>query len=224
LPLLVYNQEVKKIKKFVWSVLNHLKLGGSIHLTLNGALVEDGWFKSFYFKRSINKEGEPIPWYTYSFIKFIEPRLKKQFDAFEFGCGNSTLWYAQRIRSVKSVEHNIEWFNKMKDKIPLNALLVHQTLFENGDYAREVLAENKNYHLIIIDGEDRNNCLVHAVSKLCMDGVIIYDNSDRSEYNFSYDLLAKSGFKRIDFKGLGPIVNVNSCTTVFYRQDNCLGI
>jgi hypothetical protein len=215
---------VKKIKKFAWSLLNRLKIGGTVHLLLNGALVEDGWFKSFYSKRSIDSNGQPIPWYTYSFIKFIEPRLKKNFDAFEFGCGNSTLWYAQRVRSVKSVEHNLDWFNRMKERLPANAILVYKALFENGDYSREVQVESKSYHLIIIDGEDRNNCLIHSLSKLSDDGVIVYDNTDRSDYQASYKLLSDSGFKRLDFIGLGPIVNLNSSTSIFYREKNCLEI
>jgi hypothetical protein len=215
---------MKKIKKFIWAVLNHLKMGGSIQLLLNGALIEDGWFKSFHSKKSIDRNDQPIPWCTYPFIKFIEPRIKGEFDVFEFGCGNSTLWYAKRVRSIKSVEHNEHWFSRMKNTLPANAILVHRELSEKGTYSEEVLSENKNYHIIIIDGEDRNNCLVHSLTKLTPDGIIVYDNTDRPDYQLSYELLAKSGFRRLDFIGLAPIVNVNSSTSIFYRSQNCLGI
>ena len=97
-------------------------------------------------------------------------------------------------------------------------------LQENGDYAREVLNAIENYHIIIIDGEDRNNCLIHALLKLTDDGIIVFDNTDREDYNSSYQLLLSSGFKRIDFTGMVPISNINSCTSIFYRQHNCLGI
>ncbi len=215
---------LKKIKKIIWSILNTLKIGGPIQLMLNGALIDDGWYNSFYTKESIDKNGQPIPWCTYPFIKFIEPRLRKNFIAFEFGCGNSTLWYAERIKSIKSVEHNKSWYEKMNKKVPTNSTIIFRELQENGDYAREVLNATENYHIIINDGEDRNNCLKHALLKLTDDGIIVFDNTDREDYDSSYQLLLSSGFKRIDFTGMVPISNINSCTSIFYRQHNCLGI
>lgn len=215
---------MKPIKKIIWKILNLVHIGGSIQFLLNGALIEDGWFKSFHSKKSVDAKGNPLPWCTYSFIKFIEPRLKKQLDVFEFGCGNSTLWYAQRISSIKAVEHNQNWFLQMKKNLPKNVNLVFQQLKEDGDYAKEILQEQKSYHLIIIDGEDRNNCVKHSLQKLTQDGVIIYDNSYREEYADSFRLLQEKGFKRIDFHGLAPIINYNSCTSVFYREKNCLKI
>lgn len=215
---------MKKIKKLIWSILNGLRIGGQIQLLLNGALIEDGWYKSFHTKTSVNKNGVPVPWCTYPFIKFIEPRLKKEFDVFEFGCGNSTLWYAKRVNRVKSVEHDKTWLERMNRLIPSNAKLVHKELTEDGEYAKEVLNDSNQYDIIVIDGEDRNNCLKHSLSKLKSQGIIVYDNTDRTDYEQSYQRLAYEGFKRVDFFGLAPIVNVNSCTSVFYRENNCLGI
>jgi hypothetical protein len=201
-----------------------MRIGGPIQLVLNGALLDDGWFVSYYTKESINRERERIPWCTYSFIKFIEPRLKKEFDVFEFGCGNSTYWYAKKVNSIRSVEHNKMWMDKIFSLLPANATIVNQSLTVDGDYAKEVLRDNRNYHIIIIDGEDRNNCLKHSISKLKKDGVIIFDNSDRMEYEQSFELLSITGFRRIDFVGIGPIVSIKSCTSIFYRENNCLGI
>ena len=218
------NLPVKKLKYLIWSALNTLKIGGPIQLLLNGSLIENGWYKSFYDKQSIDINNQPIPWCTYPFIKFIEPRLKKDFVAFEFGCGNSTLWYSKKIKSIKSVEHNKEWYNKMCKQIPSNSIIVYKDLNEDGEYAKEALNSNAVYHIVIIDGEDRNNCLRHSLLKLTHDGIIIFDNTDREDYLPSYQLLETSGFKRIDFTGMAPIINFNSCTSIFYRANNCLGI
>lgn len=215
---------MRTIKKFIWTVLNTLKLGGPLQLLLNGALIDDGWYKSFYGKQSIDNNNQPIPWCTYPFIKFIEPRLKKDFIAFEFGCGNSTLWYSRKITSIKSVEHNKEWYNRMTKQVPSNSTIVYKEINENGDYAKEVLNSHENYDIVIIDGEDRNNCLKYSLGKLTVYGVIVFDNTDRDDYSPSYILLGKSGFKRIDFTGMAPIINTNSCTSIFYRENNCLGI
>jgi predicted O-methyltransferase YrrM len=112
----------------------------------------------------------------------------------------------------------------MVKKLTGNASVVFRELFPDGEYAREILKDAKKYHLIIIDGEDRNNCLKYSLEKLTDDGIIIYDNSDRPDYAESFKLLAEKGFKRIDFYGMAPIVNYNSCTSVFYKNNNCLNI
>ena len=41
----------------------------------NSALIKIGWFKSFREKSVVDKNDNPIPWWTYSFIDFIEKKL-----------------------------------------------------------------------------------------------------------------------------------------------------
>ncbi len=54
--------------------------------------------------------------------------------------------------------------------------------------------------------------------------MVIWDNSDRSDYEEGYEFLLGQGFRRLDFYGLGPINVMASCTSVFYREQNCLGL
>ena len=215
---------IKSLKKTIWKFLNRLRIGGPIQLLLDSGVLEDGWFKSYYTRQSVDLRGNPIPWCTYSFLKFIEPRLKEHFNIFEYGCGNSTIWYAKKVNSIKSVEHNKNWFELIVSNLPGNAKVVLIELNENGNYAKEVLVENKKYEIIIIDGVERNNSVKFAMTGLTEDGVIIYDNTQLEEYFPSIDMLIDSGFKRIDFIGTLPIVAHNNTTTIFYRDKNCLGI
>ena len=215
---------IRKIKNLVWAFLRKINLGGPIQLMLTGALIEDGWYKSFNTKTSVDKKGEPIPWCTYSFIKFIEPRLKKTFNVFEYGCGNSTIWYAKRVNSIKAIEHNQNWRNTISMELPSNAYVYFKEFSINGDYAKAILNEENEFNIIVIDGIDRNNCLKYSLRKITSDGIIVFDNSEREEYNESYPILESAGFRRVDFWGLGPIVNINSCTSIFYRINNCIGI
>lgn len=214
----------KNLKKIIWKFLNSLKIGGPVQLLNTGALIDDGWYNSFYKKMSIDKNNNPTPWYTYSFLKFIEPRLKKHFHVFEFGAGNSTLWYSNKVCSINSVDHNKNWYDQLLSNLPSNTKIVFKELTENGEYSKEVLNSNKNFHIIVVDGEDRNNCIKNSFKKLTEDGVIIFDNTERTEYNESYKLLQENGFKRIDFIGMGPIGSWNFSTSVFYKNNNCLGI
>jgi hypothetical protein len=215
---------IKVIKKAIWRILIKLRIGGAIQLMLAGGLLDDGWFNSFNTKQSVDKNNKPIPWCTYSFIKFIEPRLKKKFSVFEYGSGNSTLWYAERVGSVKSVEHDQNWFNKNHLHYPTNVKAVFRTFNNDQAYANEINKDGTTYNIIIIDGVDRNNCVRCSINNLTEDGVIIYDNTQVPEYGPSIEFLVQNGFKRLDFEGLLPIVAHNNITSIFYRDRNCLGI
>lgn len=215
---------MRKIKNFIWLILRKINLGGVVQLILKSALLEDGWFNSFNKKESIDKLGNPIPWNTYPYIKFIEPRLKDTFQLFEFGSGNSTIWYAEKVRSIKSVENDEGWFKVISNKLPKNAQVVHHELSYDGNYAKEVEKDNIKYNMIIVDGRDRVNTIKYSIQQLSEDGVIIFDNSNLPQYSKAIELLSKQNFKRIDFIGISPITAHNNYTTIFYKRNNCLGI
>jgi len=215
---------IRTVKKSVWKTLNALKLGGVAQLIAGSALTENGWFRSFHSKQSVDRIGQPIPWCTYPFIHFIEPRLNSQMNVFEFGCGNSTLWYASRIKTIKAVEHDDTWVKIVRPRLPDNATVVHKSLEAGDQYPTEVRSAGKLYHIVIVDGRRRNLCARNAVDCLTPDGIIIWDNTSRVNYQPGMAFLQEQGFRRIDFWGMAPIVGELSCTSIFYRSGNCLNI
>lgn len=190
------------------------------------ALLDDGWFRSCKEGASVDKGGLPIPWMTYSSIDFIKPRLKSTFDLFEYGCGNSTLFYASLVHTVTSVEHEEDWAELVKKKSPENVTLLTQDLEYGGDYCKSCIGQSMKYDIVVIDGRDRVNCVKQVVSSgaLKEDGVIIFDNTDRTCYEEAYLLLLNLGYKRLDFFGIGPLVQIKTCTSVFYKKNNVLEI
>ena len=211
---------IQFLKKNTWNFLNQVSLGGSVQLYLSGALKDYGWFESFRLKQSIDAKGNPLPWYTYPFISFLEPRLKPSFEVFEYGSGNSTRWYAGRIRHITAVEHDSDWIKQIKPKLPKNAELIEKPLGDS--YIQSV--KDGHYQIVIVDGRNRVKCACFAADFLTEDGVIILDNSERSWYLNAKKYLDQKGFRRLDFVGMTPIVSIETCTSVFYRDGNCLGI
>ena len=211
------------MKKIIWKILNSLKVGGPLQLYLNSQLKDIGWFNSFYKKESTDKHNKPLPWYTYPFISFLEPRLSKEMNVFEYGSGNSTIWFSERVSFITSVEHNKGWYDKVKKELPSNVSLVYKEI-QNNCYANEVSSSGNKYDFIIIDGVDRNNCVYACINHLTPTGVIIYDNSQRDEYKESINFLISKGFKKLDFWGMTAITPVISCTSIFYKNGNCLEI
>ena len=191
-----------------------------------GYLGKWGWPESWYLKRAQDKEGNPIPWLTYPAIDFLSDRLNNTIRVFEYGSGSSTSWFVNKVGSIISCEHDFDWYEIVKAELGdnPNANLVFRDLEKGADYEEEVLNQNKRFDLILIDGRRRNSCGANSIRALSDTGVIIWDNSDRSEYQQGIAKLLESGFKRLDFYGPAPGSFRESCTTIFYRADNILGI
>lgn len=215
---------MKSIKKIIWRILNWFKIGGAIQLAYESALVDQGWFQSFHSKKSIDANGEPLPWCTYPFINFIAPRLHKQMDVFEYGSGNSTRWYASKVKSILAVEHDKSWYEFVKNQLPNNATVVYRSLEDIEAYTHEISQKGLSYSIVIVDGRQRVKCVEAAIPYLTTDGVIVFDNPERPNYQPAFDLLQSKGFKRIDFWGFAPVTAHHNCTSIFYRNNNCLGI
>jgi hypothetical protein len=212
------------MKEYFWSFLRFWGLGGHVAIHLSESeLRTNGWFRSFDARQALDAQGQTIPWLTYPFIDFLSPRLRPEFTVCEFGAGSSTTWFAARCAQVVSIEHNEAWAARLRPLLTANVELRLATDPET--YAQQAELSGKTFQLILIDGIERNACLHRAARSLAPDGVVILDNSDRiAEYLPGTHALAEAGFRRLDFWGMCPGISVKSCTTVFYRAGNVLGI
>lgn len=189
-----------------------------------GYLHSIGWFNAFDSKSPVDVNNNPLPWVTYSFIDFIKDRLKPEHAVFEFGSGNSTSFYAQRTGIVVSVEHDKEWYDKISKEKPDNAEVIFCELVRDGDYCRMPVKLGEQFDIIIVDGRDRVNCCIQALQALSASGVVVLDDSERLEYRDGINYLLDQGFKQIPFSGISPGLFYYKSTTVFYKENNCLGI
>ncbi len=189
-----------------------------------GYLARTGWVKSVRAGRSIDAGGNPVPWITFPAIAFLESRVKPTMRVFEYGSGNSTLWWAARVAFVETCEHDPDWARRVEPLLPGNARLRLIALGQGSRYSRAAADTGQTYDIIVIDGRQRVDCARSCLPALEPDGVVIWDNSDREEYAAGYRHLLDHGFRRIDFTGLGPINAYGWTTSVFYRDRNCLGI
>lgn len=214
------------LKRAILSVVEK-NLTGRKYLSLyrfKDHLEKMGWFRSIETNLPVDNEGNPLPWYTYPAISFLEKKIEPQMKIFEYGTGNSTLWWGKRVASVISIEHDLEWYESMKKRVPSNIEYKYSELVDDGAYCRIISKYEKKFDIVVIDGRDRVNCAKNTLKALRDNGIIIWDNSDRVAYNDGYQYLLDNGFKRLDFFGLGPINNISWCTSIFYRKNNCLEI
>jgi hypothetical protein len=215
---------MNKVSSVLQLLTNPSRLKMLMSFNHKGYFVDIGWFKSFDTRSAVDKDGYPIPWVTYPFIDFIKERIKKQHTVFEFGSGNSTLFYAKYAGNVISVEHDKEWYDKIVSEKAENSEMIYCDLVYGGDYCKMPVTLGKKFDLIIVDGRDRVNCCKTAPEALSENGVIILDNSEREAYKPGIEFLVKSGYKHLFFSGIVPGLFYRVTTSIFYKDGNCLGL
>jgi hypothetical protein len=212
-------------KQQIKNLLNRLNLFSLYRLLLKTSPLQvDGWFRSFRDNAPVDGAGNSIPWIAYPAIEFINMRVKPEMSVFEYGCGGSTSWWASRVKEVVACEHDEKWYAKIKNSLPDNVTLHHVPLEYGGEYAGKVSEFPEKFDIVFIDGRDRKNCAISAVKGLKPNGVIIFDDSNRAEYNEGYQFLFQNGFRKIEFVGMYPLGIIKTETAIFYRSDNVFNI
>ena len=184
-------------------------------------LQTSGWLNSLYSGKPINQEAKPIPSYTYPAIEFIENKIDSDFRIFEYGSGNSSLWWSERVTQVISIESDANWFGYIKENMPSNVELY--LIEDDLKYASAINQyEDHSFDVIIVDGSNRNQCAEFAISKVKNQGFIIFDNTDDHRHAPGVEKLQASGFIRIDFYGMIPSYLYKNCTSIFFKDVNLL--
>lgn len=187
-------------------------------------LYATGWLQSLTAGRPVSNCGKPIPWMNFTVIAVLAERLNKSMSLFEYGSGYSTLFYAERVGSVDSVEYDQEWFGTIREQLPDNANLIFVERSTDGDYCRTITRMGKKYDVVIVDGRDRVNCIAQSIGALSERGVILLDDSQREKYRAGIELATAKGFRALNLQGLKATGTTVESTTILYRADNCLGI
>ena len=181
---------------------------------------EYGFQTSYENWSSIDVNGQPIPWMTYSAVYYLSQLDLSSKKVFEWGSGNSSLYFSTRAQHVTTVESDINWYNYVLEQKEANNVVF---LKDADSYACCIDEMKESYDVISIDGDiyRRLECAVHAITKLNAGGIIILDNSDWLEGTCEF--LRGQGFTQIDFAGPGPINEYMWCTSIFFKGDISIG-
>ncbi len=139
------------------------------------------------------KRNPDKPWLCPGSIRFLEKTLSKQMNGVEFGSGRSTVWFSRQLGHVVSVEHAVEWYNKIKADLESAGI-------SNVDYRLipldqpESEPEQENYAVlpayvrvldsfadnsldfIFVDGHYRTTCVKQSLAKLKPGGLLFVDD------------------------------------------------
>ena len=131
--------------------------------------IDYGHLLSKNKQEAIDTNNNPIPWFTYPSIDYLRQLDLSNKIMLEWGSGNSSLFFAQRVKELYSIDHNIEWYEKVKQFKIKNQTLV----FADTDYELKPKEFNVKFDIILIDGVKREACSKEATKMLNNGGLII---------------------------------------------------
>jgi predicted O-methyltransferase YrrM len=120
------------------------------------------------------------PWLTRDSVRFLDQVLQSADVGLEFGSGRSSVWFAQRMKHLTSVEDNREWHVKVSGLIAdrqLTGRLSYLFRENRDDYLAEANAcADESLDFCLVDGSYRDECAIRVVSKIKRGGLLVIDN------------------------------------------------
>lgn len=205
------------MKKLMKSLLPNKFISSVQHIkkqiqNFRGLAKAYGQWQTIRDWNSVDSQGHPVPWYTYPTTEFLTHLDLTEFDVFEYGSGNSTVWWAGRAKQVTSVEDDESWHNRIENRIHSDLHNIRYKL-EKDPVKYYTMATNE-HDIVIVDGKHRRECLEH-LHEIDWGGVmLILDNADwyPKSVQFIQDNIR---WMQVDFHGFGPINDYTWTTSIF---------
>lgn len=144
---------------------------------------------------SIKYNDRVLPWltrgannYILNYITGKKYATNTKPKVLEFGCGKSTD-FLRKYCDLTSIEHDPEFAEKHHHP----RMLVRKRPYNNIDFMGE-------FDIIIVDGRDRCECVESSIQNVMRGGLLVLDNSERTNYSKATELLDSVSNTRIDFK------------------------
>lgn len=194
-----------------------------------------GHFHSALRSRAVDRNKQPIPWYTYPAIDFLAGKDYQGRRVLEFGAGNSTFWWMRRAAQVVALEGRSEWADLLKPRLTPNVVL---HLMSSPQEDLTPLLGGKKFDIIIIDGPDGTG-YTRAQAATCIlelqlvaeGGAVVLDDSEGSfdtpgnewqSARQNVEQFRKQGYSRVDFFGHAPGQLQWRCTSIFFKGTSFL--
>lgn len=185
------------------------------------------WVKRLYFRigkpflrfhYTVFKWFHPgTPWTSPASIVFFNEGLDRTMTGFEFGSGISTLFFAQRLKELVSIEHDVTWHKQIQQRLTsagiTNVTYVLREPHAEGSEIEDVVQlegkmlqhgfssafrdyssficqyPDRYFDFVLVDGRARVDCIIRSIPKVKDGGILVLDNSERDRYKEVFKLL-----------------------------------
>lgn len=112
---------------------------------------------------------------------------------YEYGSGRSTIWFAERVKKIYTVEYQEKW-KKQVEQWAIDRKLdnIDITFCLNDPpepYVKTVERVKEPIDFLIVDGRNRVESFITALPYLTKDAIVVLDDSQRARYNMAKELL-----------------------------------
>ncbi len=166
---------------------------------------------------------------------------------FEYGSGGSTLFWLSNGCSCVSVEHDPDWYGRIRELIPETFPLDYRLvppepaaatrekpdpadpdsyLSDDADFAgrsfRNYVSQidsfpDGSFDIVLIDGRARPSCIKHSAGKVMVGGLLVLHNADRQYYTRNIHSYL-DGYTAARFHGAVPSLTWFTVTDVYTRE------
>lgn len=153
------------------------------------------------------------PWMARGAIERLAALLRPDMRLLELGSGASTAWYAERVKSVVSIEPDAEWAARTRAATQDRDVQVLVGSIE--DLVPAQLAGD-DFDVIIVDHREAQLSRVDALAAVGSRAqIVVLDDSDRSEYAAADEVMKEWRAERYVSFRAQPLVPTE--TTVYLR-------
>lgn len=121
------------------------------------------------YRKRDPETGLIFPWYTWPCLEWLKGLDLKGKTIFEYGLGDSTLWFTVKGAISCGVDHNLGYVPPRKGNHYMVAL-------SKEFYVKVINRYVEKFDIVVIDGIHRDECTQPALSKLNDGGYLIIDN------------------------------------------------
>ncbi len=184
--------------------------------------IDRAQYQSIKLGRPVDNKMDPIPWWTYPVIDYLNQFNFNDEIIFEYGPGNGTFWFLKKgCKKIIYIENDKNWYNELEEAKHKNQILVYKEKKE--DYFSSIF--NYDSTVLIIDGKWRKDNLEFICSNFEKINnnlkMIIIDNPDKFQLGELIKGITNSyNFVQADFFGFGPAFRGIGCTTVLLNSSN----
>jgi len=160
-------------------------------------------------------DGRIIPMMSYALIEYLMGLDLSTFDLLELGGGHSTEFWSQRVKSVTTLETDLEWARTLGAQ-GLPNVEVRTTSVER--ITQDMTALGRRFDAVIVDASaSRYRCAKTALTILKEGGFILLDNADW--YPNTAAMLRAADLIQVDFPDFRPLRWYRCATSLFLHPN-----
>ena len=176
------------------------------------------WLRSMYSRRV--PLSYPVPWITFDATRKILKHITTSSTMFEFGAGNSTLYWARRVASICATENHRGWLEMLRSKIETQQIRNVQLLHGDSEASYvETIAQwpHDYFDVVVVDGAYRRDCVRQAIAHVKPGGLLVVDNTDWHWFREQPLGHVPRDWKCTAYPGYAPMMGYKSETTIYVR-------